>query len=379
MLTEKLIYFLIGASLMLFLVGLVQMFYRARKSHSRPHLIFGVCLCWMALIEVKEFFMNAFDVNYNEEILNPWFTFQDLFSLPLVSLFFFELTMPGRVTLRYALKILCPFVAIAAAWFVSVLLGEPQPVCLSFEELLATLPAPQTVLILLYVAYVSVYCVYATSRVVYYSLRYADEIAQAYSFDERIHLRWMRWTTILLMCYLGGTVGIISFTTSELFTLLSFLLTLIMWGTLYACIAQYRIPTIISNYWREDLSAEADVAESPVEQNGRSEMLRQQVARAIDERQLYLNPSLTIVDMAVECGTNRTQLSQFFNNELGMSFRDYINRCRIEYAVRLMASGEYKIEELAELAGFGSTTTFYRAFAKEKGMTPQRWMRRDGE
>lgn len=57
-----------------------------------------------------------------------------------------------------------------------------------------------------------------------------------------------------------------------------------------------------------------------------------------------------------------------------MSFRDYINRCRIDYATGLLEDDDYKFEELALVSGFGSTTTFYRAFAKEKGMTPQQWL-----
>ena len=149
-------------------------------------------------------------------------------------------------------------------------------------------------------------------------------------------------------------------------------MSLCVWALLYGCIMEYRTPEIIRDYWQKQ-SAAPEPEESPTEQSGRIAVLRQQVAAAIGERRLYLDPGLTIVDLATECGTNRTHLSQFFNNELGMPFRDYINRCRIEHATRLMEQNSYKIEELAQLAGFGSTTTFYRAFAKEKGMTPQQW------
>ena len=80
--------------------------------------------------------------------------------------------------------------------------------------------------------------------------------------------------------------------------------------------------------------------------------------------------------MACECGTNRTQLSLLLNKELGLSFRDYINHCRIQYAALPLLEDEvagHKIEEVALLSGFGSTATFYRAFVKEKGMAPQQW------
>lgn len=177
----------------------------------------------------------------------------------------------------------------------------------------------------------------------------------------------------ILAFYLISYIGIIAFTTSENYIVFTFALSLAVWGMLYGCVIQYRIPKIILNYWRSQSAREQQPEENVSEKNERIEALRAQVAEAIDTRRLYLNPGLTIVDMAAECGTNRTHLSQFFNNELGLSFRDYINRCRVEHAVRLMSEHNYKIEELALLAGFGSTTTFYRAFAKEKGETPQRW------
>lgn len=41
----------------------------------------------MALIELKEFFLSH-DAAYNYEILGPGFTFPDLFTLALLSLFF---------------------------------------------------------------------------------------------------------------------------------------------------------------------------------------------------------------------------------------------------------------------------------------------------
>ncbi len=102
---ENLTYFLNGASLSFFAMGAFHMAIYARQSKSRPHYLFTICLIWMALIELKEFFLSH-DAAYNYEILGPGFTFPDLFTLALLSLFFFELVMPGRITARYSLKLL---------------------------------------------------------------------------------------------------------------------------------------------------------------------------------------------------------------------------------------------------------------------------------
>lgn len=112
---ENLTYFLNGASLSFFAMGAFHMAIYARQSKSRPHYLFTICLIWMALIELKEFFLSH-DAAYNYEILGPGFTFPDLFTLALLSLFFFELVMPGRITARYSLKLLSPFVLLGGAF-----------------------------------------------------------------------------------------------------------------------------------------------------------------------------------------------------------------------------------------------------------------------
>mgnify|MGYP000381790620 CR=1 FL=1 len=369
--------FLNGASLSFFAMGAFHMAIYARQSKSRPHYLFTICLIWMALIELKEFFLSH-DAAYNYEILGPGFTFPDLFTLALLSLFFFELVMPGRITARYSLKLLSPFVLLGGAYWLGTAF-EPRTVYASLPELLKDLPSFLPTVILLYTLYTVGYCLFALTRIVLYSIRYSREIAQAYSFTERIHLQWLRWMSALLAFYLLSYIIIILFFSNIWFTILIYILTLTVWGILYGCILQYRIPDIIRDYW-QPLPEGEPIEENPeinlAEGKGRAASLREQLQEAIVQRKLYLNPGLTIIDLACECGTNRTQLSLLLNKELGLSFRDYINHCRIQYAALPLLEDEeagHKIEEVALLSGFGSTATFYRAFAKEKGMAPQQW------
>ena len=366
-------YFLNGLSLMFFGMAAVHMYMLARKSGSHPHFLFALCLGWMAVIEAKEFFLS-YAPGYYYEVLHPGYTLPDLFTLPLLSVFFFELVMPGRITSRYAARLLTPFIVLAGAYLIGLGFESRVPFR-SLEGLFAQLPAYQPAVLLLYVLYTAGYCVFALTRIIVYSIRYAREIAQAYSFSERIHLRWLRYMSAVLAFYLISYITIIAFTSSPFYSLCIYVLSLAVWSILYGCIVQYRIPEIIRNYWQEEQPAQASSSdEEQPEQSERIAYLRRQVETAIEERKLYLDPGLTIVEMASQCGTNRTHLSQFFNNELGMSFRDYINRCRIEYAESLMLETDHKIEKLAQLSGFGSTTTFYRAFAKGRKMTPQQWI-----
>ncbi len=97
--------------------------------------------------------------------------------------------------------------------------------------------------------------------------------------------------------------------------------------------------------------------------------------RLMQERKFFLQHDLKISDVAHEAGTCRTYLSSYLNQELGLSFSDYINRQRIEYAKSLISTAkeEYTVEQLAILSGFSSLTSFNRNFRKFAEVTPEEW------
>jgi len=83
----------------------------------------------------------------------------------------------------------------------------------------------------------------------------------------------------------------------------------------------------------------------------------------IDDERLYLQPGLTLAELAQQLGTNRTMLSKLVNEETGMPFAEFINRKRIAYVRRLEKENpEARKEELAELAGYTSMRSFYRNY-----------------
>lgn len=242
--------------------------------------------------------------------------------------------MPGRITARYSLKLLSPFVLLGGAYWLGTAF-EPRTVYASLPELLKDLPSFLPTVILLYTLYTVGYCLFALTRIVLYSIRYSREIRPGL-LVHGAHPPAMAAVDV-------GTAGLLpafihhhhSIFSNIWFTILIYILTLTVWGILYGCILQYRIPDIIRDYW-QPLPEEEPIEENPeinlAEGKGRAASLREQLQEAIVQRKLYLNPGLTIIDLACECGTNRTQLSLLLNKELGLSFRDYINHCRIQYA-----------------------------------------------
>ncbi len=86
------------------------------------------------------------------------------------------------------------------------------------------------------------------------------------------------------------------------------------------------------------------------------------------EKKLYLMPDLKIADLARETNSNRTYISAFINQRLGMTFSDYINKQRIEFALYLMNVDEsMNIYDLSTKTGFASVSSFKRNYRKFTG------------
>ena len=98
-----------------------------------------------------------------------------------------------------------------------------------------------------------------------------------------------------------------------------------------------------------------------------------------EDNQLYLQHDLTLQQLAIAVGTNRTYLSSYFAQQ-GITYNAYINRLRIEHFIQLFresvgSSRTTIAKQLAQQSGFYSYSTFSAAFKKFKGDTVTAWMR----
>lgn len=91
------------------------------------------------------------------------------------------------------------------------------------------------------------------------------------------------------------------------------------------------------------------------------------------DTEFFTNPSLTIQDMAMYVGTNRTYMSQYLNHIKKNTFYDYINNLRINYACKLLTETDIPVENLAIMAGFGSVSVFRRCMREKFDCTPSKY------
>ena len=98
----------------------------------------------------------------------------------------------------------------------------------------------------------------------------------------------------------------------------------------------------------------------PASQNDQRAM-KNQLEQLMMQERIFLRQDLRLDDVALMLGTNRTYLLATLRNEMGMTFKEYINRQRIAYAEELMrrVPNISKIE-VASQSGYGTPSSFYR-------------------
>ncbi|MCY7356568.1 MAG: helix-turn-helix domain-containing protein [Rudanella sp.] len=88
----------------------------------------------------------------------------------------------------------------------------------------------------------------------------------------------------------------------------------------------------------------------------------------------YLEPELSLADLARRLHTNPVVLSQVINTGVGKNFNDFVNEYRVEEfkrQVREPANAHLSFLGLALDCGFNSKATFNRAFKKFTGASPK--------
>lgn len=100
------------------------------------------------------------------------------------------------------------------------------------------------------------------------------------------------------------------------------------------------------------------------------------------KQKLYLDPNISLEQMATKIGCSKHHLSQVINEKLSQSFYDYINYFRVEEVKSMLASQQYqdyKIASIAYDAGFNSLSAFNEVFKKFIGCTPSAYRKQPAQ
>jgi AraC-like DNA-binding protein len=104
--------------------------------------------------------------------------------------------------------------------------------------------------------------------------------------------------------------------------------------------------------------------------------LRDKLESYMNEKKPYLNPRLTLIDLAENFQIHPNLLSRVINDCFQKNFFDYINTYRIEEFKRLIKDPKFENYTLLGVAfevGFNSKTAFNRSFKKITNLTPSEY------
>lgn len=100
------------------------------------------------------------------------------------------------------------------------------------------------------------------------------------------------------------------------------------------------------------------------------------IAKAMSFIEAHLASPITLEEVAAASGYSRTYFSRLFKEIVGINFKDYLERERIELASDLLENEKMNITEISYAVGFNSFSSFWRAFKKLKGVSPREWRTR---
>ena len=88
----------------------------------------------------------------------------------------------------------------------------------------------------------------------------------------------------------------------------------------------------------------------------------------------YLNADLNLSSQASALGISALQLSEIIKEESGLTYKNYINKKRIDYAIVLLKENK-DLDEVISACGFLSKSSFYRNFRKFTIYTPSEFIK----
>jgi AraC-like DNA-binding protein len=330
--------------------------------------------------------------NYRELYLkiDSIYLFTGLSVFPLYYIYIRLLTCDLNPKRKYILHFL-PAAAFSVALFLTGRFLVSEERMLYYELVLINHSFPQTEASTVLKAAAAVFymsrVVFAAQTFIYLLLgyrlvlRYNKRIANFYSNLEGRELLWVK---LLIISFL--LTSVVSFAVNMIgrgYFLNNYLLltvpSLMFSFLLFLIGIQGNKQNFNIGTFNEDEQKEQKNERNP---NGlRNELLKQNLVNLLEDGKIYLDPELKITELCRNLNTNRTYLSNVINNDFQLSFNDLINKYRVQHALLLIEKDVHNkssFHELADASGFGSLSSFNRAFKKFTGTTAGEYINKQG-
>jgi AraC-like DNA-binding protein len=88
-----------------------------------------------------------------------------------------------------------------------------------------------------------------------------------------------------------------------------------------------------------------------------------------------LEGTLSLAEVASECGLSPSHFARAFAQSMGCSPHRWLQDQRVNRAKTLLTDGELPLAQVAKLSGFADQSHFTRVFSKAIGTSPGAWRR----
>ncbi|MEM8893479.1 MAG: helix-turn-helix domain-containing protein [Bacteroidota bacterium] len=204
--------------------------------------------------------------------------------------------------------------------------------------------------------------------------RHKHRIKQEFSYDEQINLGWLRnWLVysvpVFFISFSLVWVGVFGFIQMiEVFYGMSGFISVNIFVIGYFGLKQ---TTIFTGKHLSEPETNVELREPQTVNSLETKALK--VETYLNESQAYINPQLTLAELADGTGLPRNQLSAVINQYYGQNFFEYINSKRVDEFKQRVRDSSYSHLTLLGIAmdcGFNSKSSFNHIFKKTTGLTP---------
>lgn len=198
---------------------------------------------------------------------------------------------------------------------------------------------------------------------------YREKIKQHFSNIDKINLNWLNFLVNLFIIFFLASTAANLLRHTQILPLQEGAVILGLFG-LFVFIST----VLLKGLHQNEIFLGADRAPVSFDTNpDKKGSLLNRLKQHLEENQPYMDPDLTLNDLASQIEASPRQLSTLINTELGNSFFDLINGYRIETAKRIFRESKdpkLTILEVMYEVGFNSKSSFNAAFKRITGETP---------
>jgi AraC-like DNA-binding protein len=124
-----------------------------------------------------------------------------------------------------------------------------------------------------------------------------------------------------------------------------------------------------------DLETDMQVQDDEIKQlSDTQKAILHKLTMEFEQKKIYLNSQLNILDVVQAVGTNRSYISAIINQQYHQNFCAFVNSYRMVELDRILHDHQdFSNEMLAESCGFGSVISLKRAVSAKTGMSINEW------